>query len=404
MSGQCPICGDRNSIAIYSAQRQPLLLNHLHRSRDAALRAPAADLDFKGCVECGFVWNAAFDPQAIHYGPGYINDQSESAVFRQHLNEVTNRLLKCVAKTPGSIIEIGCGQGTFLKSLCRRASRPGIGFDPAYRETAPADADVIVRNELFTACAAAALMDSHQSISLIICRHVLEHLDDPALMIQTIAGLMRTNPTATLYLEVPAAQWIAEHAAFYDFFNEHCSLFSMESMRRMLIAEGFAATQIEPVFHDQYLAVEASLTPGSDRQRAMRGPEIDHRQCATRLLRERDQWAEHLDDLLAIGPALIWGAGAKGVSLVNQLGLSSERIPFLIDINPFKHGCFAPLTAQEVIGPEAWRAASARASVPPTVIVMNPNYVDEVEERLVDLGINADVEVIGGSNSVEVHC
>lgn len=403
MTTPCPICRDRNSRPVYSVRRQPLLLNHLYETREAACSAPTADLSFRECRECGFVWNAVFDSRSIVYGPGYINDQSESAVFRDHLDEVMNRLLDRVADAPGSIIEIGCGQGTFLKSVCRRASRPGIGFDPALRGTAVADGDIVLRGELFTARTAGELMETCQPISLIVCRHVLEHLTDPQLLVETIEELMRTNSAATLYLEVPAVQWIADHAAFFDFFNEHCSLFGVQSMRRMLVKAGFSAVHIEPVFQGQYLAIEANLRCAKRTTPTLAETSINHDQWSNSLLAERNRWIERFDDLLDTDPVLIWGAGAKGISLVNQLELSFEQIPFLIDINPSKQGRFAPVTAQQVIGPQALRQKLASLSPSPTVIVMNPNYIDEVAKQLRDLGVKANIESIGGSKFVEVH-
>src|SRR5688572_2967043 len=110
MNAWCPVCDACDASPVYQAAGQPVLLNELFPTRVAALRAPRIDLDFRGCRCCGFVWNAAFDPEAIEYLPGYINDQSQSPRFRSHLAGVIDQCARAIESVDGCILEIGCGQ------------------------------------------------------------------------------------------------------------------------------------------------------------------------------------------------------------------------------------------------------------------------------------------------------
>ena len=80
---------------------------------------------------------------------------------------------------------------------------------------------------------------------------------------------------------------------------------------------------------------------------------------------------------------MIWGAGSKGVSLVNTLA-DSGAIAALVDINPIKQGRFVPVTGHPVLAPEMLTELK-----PNRVIVLNPQYRDEIAAQLQRLGIQA---------------
>lgn len=401
MSGaRCPICGGRDDQPILEASGQPLLLNRLLPTRSAALDAPRCTLDFRGCVTCGFVRNAAFRPEDVVYGPGYVNDQSGSAVFRAHLDQVTRHLADLIDGVPGTIVEVGCGQGGFLAALCAATGRAGVGFDPALTRSGEIAPRVLVRNEFFDG---RSLADATEPIALIYCRHVLEHIADPPAMIRVMSEALAGSPRAALYVEVPTFEWIARQGAFFDLFSEHCSLFGPASMRRALADAELSSIDVRTAFAGQYLAATA---------RGARSPAVapittdvrthDWRPARERLARERNAWRDRFASLRAAGPTCIWGGAAKGVSVVNHLGLTHGEVPCLVDINPAKQGAFVPVTGQEVISPETL-ARRLRGEAGATVVVMNPNYEGEIAQQLRSLGCEARIETIRGSMALEVQ-
>jgi hypothetical protein len=401
---RCPICGGSDDRPILEASGQPLLLNHLLPSRAEALAAPRCELAFRGCVACGFVRNAAFRPESVIYGPGYVNDQAGSAVFRAHLDQVMRHLGDLIDGVPGRIVEVGCGQGGFLAALCRATGRAGIGFDPALARSGEIAPRVTVRAECFESD---SLGDGTEPTALIYCRHVLEHLADPKRMIRVMGDALGAAPRAALYVEVPTFEWIDQHGAFFDLFNEHCSLFGTTSMRRALLDAELSSIDVRTAFGGQYLAATARGARAPTRSAPSAGATPDWKAARERLESERTRWRERLAAFMAAGPTYIWGAAAKGVSIVNQLGLTHRSIPCLVDINPGKQGTFVPGTGQEVIAPETL-AERLRGVSDATVLVMNPNYEREVEQQLATLGCSARIEVarfqaIRGSTSLEVQ-
>jgi SAM-dependent methyltransferase len=398
MNAQCPVCDGRGTIPLYKLADQPVVLNQFFATRASALRASRAELNYLSCCACGFVWNAAFDPEGIEYGPGYVNDQSQSPRFRQHLSEVQRRLARGIEAVTGCILEIGCGQGSFLGELCRRTGRNGVGFDPAFEGQLISE-QVKIHAEPFDEHACDSI--NQADVALLICRHVLEHMHQPRQLIELMARMLRANPKALAYFEIPAFEWIAEHRCFFDFFNEHCSLFTERSMRTLLNSAGLCGFTIERVFDDQYFAVSISANLEQPAQRkAMHWHDVPVNSAG--LVQMRELWRKRITGLLRECQVVLWGAGAKCVSFTNQLGLTHELVPWVVDINPAKRGRYLPITGQKVIGPEELRTQIGNDD-PLCVLVMNPTYCHEISETVQQLGLIAELECVDGSIEVAIH-
>ena len=68
------------------------------------------------------------------------------------------------------MVEVGCGQGSFLEALCAGGDNRGYGFDPSFRADLDLPASVEIVTELFDPATATVRGD------LYCARHVLEHI------------------------------------------------------------------------------------------------------------------------------------------------------------------------------------------------------------------------------------
>jgi hypothetical protein len=76
------------------------------------------------------------------------------------------------------------------------------------------------------------------------------------------------------------------------------------------------------------------------------------------------------------------------VSFLTTLGLGGE-IEYAVDINPYRQGCFMPITAQRIVAPEFLRSYQ-----PDLVIVMNSVYVPEITAMLASLDLTPEVRAL----------
>lgn len=386
----CPICASANIQLFLHRERVPVQQNNLYHSEKEALNCALGDLQMSFCENCGFVFNRAFDPQLMQYSASYNNTQEASGHFVAHLEQMKNRLIASGVKN-AKIVEAGCGKGFFLKALIAdpKFENTGIGFDPAYEgeESLFAGRLRFVKKYFDHSC-----VDIEPDT--LICRHVIEHVNEPVEFLREIAMALRSSHGCRLFFETPCIDWIFRTRTIWDFFYEHCSIFSAQSLKFLFEKTGFSVKKVEAVFSDQYLWLEAE-----NRQPALPVPAAP--ETTAHLLtafkssaqQQNQSWQELLQKRSKKGPILVWGAGAKGVTFANLFDRERRHIEALIDVNPDKQGRFIPATAHPVIGP-----AGLKDLKEATIIVMNPNYRGEISALLQRQGLNAELITEPGEN------
>jgi SAM-dependent methyltransferase len=354
----------------------PVHQNLLYDSREAARGAVRGDLDLHVCGDCGFVFNARFDPKLLNYGPAYENTQNHSPAFDAYTDGLVENLVQSGVRT-GRVVEVGCGKGTFLTKLLSHPDidLEGVGFDPSYvgPDTALAGRLRFVRAFYSpdTACTA----------NVVICRHVIEHVPDPLALLRTVRSA--AGREARVIFETPCVEWIFQNRVPWDLFYEHCSLFSAHSLELALRRAGFRVNDVRHVFGGQYLWAEAVVDEAEWRtsQRNTAALAVGFAAAEQHRLA---RWKQLLDRLTADGPVVVWGAGAKGVTFCNLADPDAGRVSGVVDVNPAKQGHYLPGTGHPIVPPDS--AAGAAAA-----IVLNPNYTAEVTVALKRLWSRAAV-------------
>lgn len=375
----CPVCNAAESVRLVARSATPVFQNAVHSSAEAARSAASGSLEFRRCNACHFVWNAAFDPGRIRYSEGYDNSQTHSEAFVAHLGTRIERILAALPDHgPVTIAEIGCGQGDFLrrlqKALPKDREMRAIGFDPAYRGSEGATDGVEIHAAYFTAETAGRL---NASPDVIVSRHTIEHVPSPVAFLQAIHSTTGDKPTR-LFLETPDSEWILRNDAFHDFFYEHCSIFNFRSIDTALRSSGFLPDRLEACFDGQYLWTEAVATQMHVDETARFNARSDG---------FVEIWRDRIAGLKAGGRIALWGAGAKGATFSLMIDPKADLIDVVVDNNPGKSGAYIPVTAHPIVLPENMGDVSC-------VIVMNPNYEQEIRAQLRAMGKSPDVVVL----------
>ena len=364
----CPVCFHQRAVPFFHRGNVPVANNILCASREQALAFPTADVAFAGCPDCGYAWNTAFDAGRLRYDDSYENNQSLSPQFVAHLDDVLQNLEPLGSAV--SLVEVGCGQGYFLRYLAARLGerlRCAVGFDPALRavENTPR---LCLKPGFFTE----AELPADALPTLAVSRHVIEHLQKPVAFIKSIAACPSIRAIA---LETPCLRWILKHKAYFDLYYEHCSLFMPETLSFALQQAGFAQTRVAQLFGGQYL-----LAVGERGKGAADVPSQDFSEhfnafsdnYAAFILK----WKEKITRISAeFGPAALWGAASKAVIFAGMLEGAASLLSAAVDINPAKQGNYLPVTGLPIISPEKIKKSDIRA-----VIVVNPLYFEEIRK------------------------
>jgi SAM-dependent methyltransferase len=373
---RCPVCTIGPLELILHREGVPVIQNYLFATPDAARAIGRGTLDYHACLNCTFVFNAAFAPELLEYGPDYENTQTHSDWFSSYVDGLVERLVTEHGVSQGSVLEVGSGKGGFLEKLLSRegSTATAVGFDPAYVGPDTAlDGRIQFVREFFGP-------DTAVPADVVISRHVIEHIPDPLAFLSSIRAAIGSRTQTKLFIETPCVEWILEHEVSWDLFYEHCSLFTRESLGRVLSEAGFGVTRIEHMFGGQYLWAEATAA-------ATAWPEVrgDAFSALAVRFRQHDQervelWRATVDELRTRGSVAVWGAGAKGVTFCNLTDPQATAIAAVVDVNPAKQGKFLTGTGHRIITPE--QAAKECDSV----LVLNPNYLKEIAASLDQLG------------------
>jgi SAM-dependent methyltransferase len=364
----------------------PVLCGVLWETRAEALAAPRGDIELVACPSCSMLRNAAYDDDRIDYDGSYDNSLHFSPTFQRYAEDLASRLVERYDVRRRVVVEVGSGKGDFLRLVCRLGGNRGWGYDPAYAgEQHGAREEITFVPEYFSG-------EMPVVPDLACARHVLEHVADPAPILRSIRRA--SNDASVLYVEVPDAGYVLTPAGLWDLIYPHVGYFTAPALRHLVERCGFAVLEVSTSFGGQYLWIEARATAGDDRAPEPPADEVagvlERADSFAGLHRDTvDRWAERLDQAARAGQRVaLWGAGTMGVSFLNVVP-GGAGIADVVDINPRKRGRFVPGTGQAVIGPDEVTRAD-----PNLVLIMNPNYQDEIQRALADAGVDTAVAVV----------
>ena len=152
----------------------------------------------------------------------------------------------------GKLLDVGCGAGAVLDGVDNKWEKYGVEVSKFASEIAN-EYGVIFNGDLLSAC-----YDSN-SFDLVLVFHVIEHLPNP---LQTLCEIRRIlKPGGWLIIGTPdfdsgcARRFGDNFRLLHD--QTHVSLFSNDSLQRMLNDYGFRVEHTEFEFFDtQYFTIE----------------------------------------------------------------------------------------------------------------------------------------------------
>ncbi len=387
LARNCPVCEGGSFTTVLERHQVPVHQNLMLDTEHEALNTPCGDLSMVACDACGFVFNRAFDARKLLYGARYDNSQLASGVFLDHVQRLVRRIIDERGVRNARIVEVGCGKGGFIRALVmdESADNRGIGFDPSY-----VGPDEELGGRLRFERRFYDATCTHIPVDAVVSRHVIEHVPEPLALLGAIHAAVAHRPGARLFLETPCVAWILEHDVVWDFYYEHCSLFTAQSLTTACERAGFAVDSVQHVFGGQYLWLEATnRRPDRVSRDAGRVPGQATR-FATMQAQKLAWWQSTVRTLANVRRVALWGAAAKGVTLANLVDPHRAYFECLVDINPAKQGRYVPGTGHPIVAPAGLRDLGVS-----TAVVLNPNYKDEVTAILREQRLMIDVLDVG---------
>jgi len=392
MDGTCWACGSDSISSIFTINGLALSSLILVDTQEEAIDFPKGDLELAVCKRCGFIFNRRFRPELVDYTMPYESSQVFSPRFRDFANELIDHLITDYDLVGREILEIGCGDASFLQEICRRAGARGFGIDPSF------DPNRIHEDAAVTGVRGFFDEDhTHLTGDLICCRHTLEHIQPVGNFVSLVRESARRQPGAVVFFEIPDTDRILEEGAFWDVYNEHCSYFTLTSLSNLFRSHGYEVLRLAKGFDDQYLLIDAVVGDFDNAIDVLAVDEVINKaeRFGSNASREVESWRSAMDSAKADGRIVVlWGASSKAVAFLAAVS-RDDSIAAAVDINPFKQRKHLPGSGVPVVSPEALPGMK-----PDLVIIMNPVYRDEINSTLSELGLAPHVLALGDQLTV----
>ncbi|MEW6303817.1 MAG: class I SAM-dependent methyltransferase [Verrucomicrobiota bacterium] len=291
------------------------------------------------CLDCHLVqtgvtpaWEAEAREIYRQYTIYHQSGGVEQSVFAQGDGKASlrsDRLVQalrehCLLPTAGRALDLGCGNGAFLRACCRSLSGWelfGAEVDEKYQAQVEAISGF---KRLFTG----NWQDIPGTFHLISLIHVLEHIAAPLVVLEMLLG--KLEPRGLLLVQVPDCA----QNPFSTLVADHCSHFSVGALREIISAAGFEVLQANGSWVSKEVSVVARKPEGAP---ARRGPKLPADEAAQILAGQ--QWLadmlRRVEPLAKAGRFGIFGTSIAATWLQAQLEGGAE---FFVDEDPGRAG------------------------------------------------------------------
>jgi SAM-dependent methyltransferase len=257
---KCPVCGsnDGSQIAYPARIDEEKLGDFAFASRKLP---ESMHLRLLKCPTCGVLYaSPALVPEflATAYREASYDSNDEADYAAATYAAQLDSILRVIGDREVAL-EVGAGNGAFLRHLCDAGFRQVIGVEPSRQAAAMADEVIrpLIRLGMFQAGDFAP-----GSISLFSCFQTIEHVENPRGLCSEAYELLRPNG-AVFLIGHDYGSWVTrllgERSPIFDI--EHLQLFSKDSLHYLLTACGFEDIRVGTIRNRYPLAYWMKLLP-----------------------------------------------------------------------------------------------------------------------------------------------
>ncbi len=362
---------------------------------NAFLRSPAEfaaerrfPLEVALCEACALVQLVdEIDPEVLFREYVYVTGTSETmaAHFRGYAADVV-RLLGLGPED--LVVEAASNDGSLLAAFQTHGVRT-LGVEPARNVAALARArGVETLAEFFGPELARELRASRGPARAVIGNNVLAHVPEPVAFLRGFEALLA--PGGLAIVEVPYLAELVDRLEYDTVYHEHLCYFSVSALLGLFEAAGLSIARVErqPVHggslrvHGRSAREAAEHAPAvlalaaAERARGLTALPL-YQRFARDVAGSRERLLDLLGELRDEGRALAaYGAPAKGNTLLNYCGITTDLVPYTVDKSPLKVGLYTPGSHLPVLPVEALLERR-----PDDVLLLAWNLADEVQRQ-----------------------
>jgi SAM-dependent methyltransferase len=386
----CRSCGATDLRPVLDLGRTPLA-NALLTAEQLTKPEAVYPLELVFCPACALVQITETVPPEVLFRD-YLYFSSFSDAMLGHARAIVERILKLQPLDANSLaVEIASNDG-YLLQYYRQAGIPVLGIEPALNiaRVAREQRGIRTLSDFFGAETARRLVDQGERADVIHANNVLAHVPDLDGFINGIRVLLKDDGLAVI--EAPYVRDLIDRCEFDTIYHEHLCYFSLTALNYLFERHGLRIVDVEQLpIHGGSLRIfakkkEAQPIDGDHesalRVRGMLAEEAGWGVARAEFYRDfgaqveclRRDLLQLLDKLKAEGNNIaVYGASAKGSTLLNYFGIGRETLDFVADRNPAKQGLYTPGTHLPIYAPERLLEV-----MPDYVLLLTWNFEEEI--------------------------
>ena len=379
---RCRSCGRAHTQLVLSLGSTPLA-NSLLTEAQLNEPEPRYPLDLVFCPDCGMVQITETVPPEILFRD-YVYFSSFSDTALQNAESIATRLIRERGLNGQSLAAEVASNDGYLLQYYQKAGVPVLGIEPALNIAKVAEEKgVRTISEFFGLELAEQLAAQGLRADVIHANNVLAHVADTNGVVAGFAAMLKDD--GVVVVEAPYVKDTIDHVEFDQIYHEHLCYFSVTSLDHLFKRHGLVIVAAERIpIHGGSLRIFAQREAGAVRQPSvlqMLEEESHWAMDATFYQTFGDKVARLRRDLLALLKDLkgqgkriaVYGASAKGSTLLNYFGIGRETLDYVADRSTVKQGKYTPGTHLPILSP-----AKLLEDMPDYVLLLTWNFVDEI--------------------------
>ena len=379
----CRSCSNRELITILSLGKTPLA-NALLTREQLDETEQTFDLDLVFCPSCSLVQiTETVSPETLFQEYFYLSSFSETML--RHSEENVRALIQSRDLNSESfVIEIASNDG-YLLQYYKRDGIPVLGIEPARNIAQTAvERGIPTVCEFFDAELAKKLMAEGKRADVVHANNVLAHVPDLNGFVHGVQLLLKDTGVAVI--EVPYVKDMIDRTEFDTIYHEHLCYFSLTALDHLFRRHDLVIEDVKHLdIHGGTLRIQARKQNARSTtveemladEAAWAGNEEFYRGFGKDVERLRVELVSLLSKLKAEGKRIaVYGASAKGSTLMNYFGLGHPLLDFVVDRSTIKQGHYTPGTHLPIYAP-----AMLLEEKPDYVLLLTWNFADEILQQ-----------------------
>jgi 2-polyprenyl-3-methyl-5-hydroxy-6-metoxy-1,4-benzoquinol methylase len=354
---ECRICG--GSFSEENLVLAPTgLANELYVDQQSALSAERFPLEVVMCEECKhFQLRHIVNPKRLF--SDYIYRSGTSTFFQAHFESLANRIVKMLESERPKILEVGSNDGLLLSSLKERGIE-AVGIEPSKVLVEECNSQGLkVIHGFLNAEIVEKAKAQWGAFDIVVGNNVFAHIDDLYTAFLDVYNLLKNN--GFFIFEVADFSQIRKKGIFDSIYHEHMSFHTLTGLEVLAKRSNFTISDFDYV-DSHGGSFRFILRKGSNHKRSQNVEDRLQQELKEGLnlantlgeigkliISKKQKVQNYLDSLEESENFFGYGAPAKAVTFISEMGLHNIGIKGIIDDNVWKQGKYLPVSGIQIL-------------------------------------------------------